>query len=304
GLDDVLSGVLSRLQPAADRARAKNGYYGYTEISEVIEQVLFRSDEGAKALADIKQLARSPSKPLIYARIVANDGTSVALPLGLLDVGRDGPLGRYARILSPLRYERAPTSTGCVSRWAILANGPVGELPDRMKPAYSDWPAAKEYLQTRCEKDLAAKPAEALFILAHHPTDGGELIGFDANETTTVSGLTRCYPPGSIGFFFLCQFANPTPSQVPVTCLERFNQNGLDAAIASPFSLDEAFARHFLAALEGSVRDLSRRSSFGDLYDTTVQRLKKDFGDKDADEAFELALIGNQDLMICGSTDE
>jgi len=305
-LDDSLTQIVSTgLQPAAERARGKNGYYGYREVSRVLEQVLFRGQVGADALRDIKQLATAGGRPWIYARVITNDGLSVALPLSLLDVG-NGPLGRYARVLSPLRHERVRGKTACVARWAVLANGEIGELPDRMKPGYPTWggaEGAESYLSARCG-DVAAEPSEAVFILAHHPTDGSEAIGYDAGATVTVSGLTRCYPPGSFGLFFLCQFANPKPSQVPLTCLEQFNKKGLDGAVASTFSLDETFARHFLAALTKTVRELQHSSTLGDLFDATVQRLRADFGEKDADEAFELALIGNQDLKVCGSADE
>lgn len=304
-LRDSLTDILStKLQPAADKARLKNGYYGYGEVSKVFEEVLFRGTEGAKALSDIRRLAKSGGRPLIYARIVANDGLSVALPLSLLDVEGKGPLGRYARVLSPLSHERVPGSTGCVARWSVLANGEIGELPDRMKPPYTDWAKARDYLSGGGCANVAARPSEAVFLLAHHPVDGSEAIGYDADDTLTVSGLTRCYPPGSIGLFFLCQFANPKPSRVALTCLEAFNENGLDAAVASTFSLDDTFARHFLAALQKTVRDLPRSTTLGDLFDATVSRLKTDYGEKDADEAFELALIGNQDLKVCGSGNE
>jgi hypothetical protein len=300
----ALTGIVSnRLQPAADKARNKNDSYGYAEVSGVLEEVLFQGPEGSKALSEIKQLAQSEGRPLIYARIVSEEGLSIALPLALLDVG-NGPLGRHARVLSPLRHERVSNQKGCVAKWAVLTNGDVGSLPEQMKPGYPDWPNAKAYLRSACA-DVSKQPSEAVFLLAHHPTDGSEAIGYDSGgDTLTVSGLTRCYPPGSIGLFFLCQFANPTPSRVPLTCLEAFNENGLDAAIASTFSLDDTFAKHFLAALERTVSELPRATTFGDLFDETVARLGKDFGQKDADEAFELSLIGNPDLKICGSGNE
>jgi hypothetical protein len=94
---------------------------------------------------------------------------------------------------------------------------------------------------------------------------------------TSVSGLTRCYPSGGIGISFLCQFENPEPSPVPLTSLEAFNQNGLDAAIASPFSLAEVFEE--------------LRNDSGDLQKKNGQK---------ADEAFELVIIGNPNLPICG----
>jgi hypothetical protein len=302
-LKDLMSDVVSRsLQTAVEKARKKNGYYGYKEVSAVLEEVLFPAGEGSKALEDIKQLAKSAERPVIYARVVTNDGLSVALPLGLLDVGKDGPLGRYVRILSPLKHERVQRSKGCVDRWAILAKDATGELPERMRPAYTDWPAAKGYLRERCES--VGKDPEAVFILAHHPTDGSEAIGYDASETLTVSGLTRCYPQGSIGIFFLCQFENPKPSRVPLTSLEAFNRNGLDAAIASPFSLAEAFAKQFLAALGTSVGGLAKRTSLADLFDATVKELKDKNDQKAADEAFELVLIGDPNLPICGRGNE
>jgi hypothetical protein len=303
-LDDALTDIISTgLQPAAERARKKNDYYGFGEVSSVLEQVLFIGEQGSAALRDIRQLVKSEGRPLIYARIVDDEGRSVALPLALLAVEKEGPLGRYARVLSPLRFERTSVSKSCVAKWAVLTNGDVGALPDRMKPGYPDWPNAKAYLRTACA-DVSKQPSEAVFLLAHHPTDGSEAIGYDADDTLLVGGLTRCYPPGSIGLFFLCQFANPKPSKVPLTCLEKFNKKGLDAAIASTFALDDTFARHFLAALERTVSELPRATTFGDVYDATVARLGKDFGQKDADEAFELALIGNPDLKICGSGNE
>ena len=304
--------VVVDAEPFVVQARSSKKNYDFKNVSKCFTKTLFASEEGKKAYAEIvKMVKESGGRRLtISARIVDNSGMTLPLPLGLLDVeNKDYPLGHYATLRASLRRERVLDAVPCVRRWTIVTNSSdTGEAPAVSTDAsamkfITKWEGASTHLTN---SDTCSKPPgapEGLFLEAHH---GNDKIAFDrefipGSKYLTTDELSHCYPAGSMGFFFLCSFLNSAAARVPLTFLEAFNSHGIDAAITSPFSVDEIFASHFRIALETVLAEVGEEGATVDeIFRLTVKKLDKSDDHKEAVEANEMTILGNLNLKVCG----
>jgi hypothetical protein len=248
----------------------------------------------AAAWKAMKDLAASGARPVIYARIVTANGDNLPLPLGLIDIGLAAPLGALTTIVSPMPIESFGGDVlPCIDRRVIVTNQPLDPLRPRpgSETTFVGNERARSYFQP-----LESTDGVALVVFGHHGAD--ERLLFSDESLLMPDVLNRVFTR-SVTFLMVCGGAEA--GTLSTTWLKKFNQQGIVAAVASPFEIETDRAAEFLRAVHDVLAAVPTNSfvTFNDVYSGAIQNLV-DKKDPKAYEAFEYVLVGDGSVRICG----
>ena len=207
-------------------------------------QALFSSDEGCGARTVVKKLVEPEGQALIYARIITTRGERRPSP-GSSRRREKGPLGTFARILSPLRIERPSALKGWLRE--------IGR-PHKRRRRFTSRPDEAGLSRLADSKGI---PRNSLQQGSREATLRGGSIPDGASSDGRDGSHRIRREQHSVGQRVVPLLPTrkhrpllPLPVRKPNTLegapdfSRRFNEQGLDAAIASTFSLEDTFAKH------------------------------------------------------------
>lgn len=315
--------VANQLPPAVAAAREKKNYAGVgTELREKLFPYAAADDSvgGARSAAlALKELKRQGGgRPSLLVRAVSADGKHVYAPLAMLAASGDAP---RMTVIYPLPRENYAESV-CVARWTVglpkslegiddedLMVDESKEFDKTRMSRLTNLAELKSYLDPPPAKDAnsptAAAPTsgEALLLLAHQAN--GFLwfkgAGDDAELRIPLEANNRSFPPGSVAFLGACNAVAPQRDNQAL--VERFNLNGVDAVIASPFPVVADYGRLLVLQTIRVVRDdYDKRvaMSIGDIFTKATDDLVATPGyDISSDRSLEFVLLGDPSLKLC-----
>lgn len=312
---DPLHYIGKELQARINEARELNDYSG---VASELSDKLFphRANEpdtaGAPAaLKSLRTLVTAGRKASLLARAMAKDGRPVYAPLGLLASLAEGA-GRL-QVFYPLPREDYDL-TSCIANWTLgypeelEGHFPTSRLelaPKELFPGRMRRIATRQELVTYLDPPQASDEAgagEAFLLLAHH---GEGYFWFKGSGRTgdriPIERNNRRFPRGSVAFLNVCSAANPTNNNQEV--MERFNRNGVDAMVVSPFPVDSVYGNALSLAAIRVVREAyeaGQTPSLAEIFEQAAERTKTLLPDESLDlRNREFLLLGNPNLRLC-----
>ena len=313
-----------RLPMLINRARedAAGGKPGsYVKAAKELALVLFggkpgQSENEAKlALAAFQEIVeQSPTRPVVVVRVVSDmrqgQNRSVFVPLGILAAkGEDAVLKQPITVMQPLPRERYGSKKTCIGDWTFGIPKKLQNYPDDLTPLFPsgkwfndfhDLAALRAYLADA--SPTTDKPGQGFLLLAHNGS--GNLWFDDAAERVIQQNITRNFPPGSVGVFAACSVATASYDSGFV---QRFNERGMDALIASPFPVPATYGTRLAVEFPQALDDMRRAghtATISDLFaaaiDRTDLRLKREFKKNFEEMGLEYVLLGDPNITLCG----
>ncbi|MCP3392339.1 hypothetical protein NLM27_26680 [Bradyrhizobium sp. CCGB12] len=305
----------------------------YAKVANELANVLFTGrgsteDEATKAKQAFKELVEhSATRPVIVTRAVSDSlvggrNQSFYVPLGILGAkaatpdGAEAVLKQPITVVQPLPRERYATKNTCIDKWTFGVpnklqdvNENVADLMPRDPPGawFHDFAKLQTYLLGDPQSDGPSEKSQlgqGFLLLAHH---GRGHIWFEREQDRViVSNVKRRYPEGSVGVFAACAVT----AAYDAGFLQQFNARGIDALIASPFSIPATYGTRLAAEFPGALQDLMESKgvpTITDLFnlalERTASRLERDFGKGRYEEiGLEYLLLGNPGLVLCDKT--
>jgi hypothetical protein len=93
--------------------------------------------------------------------------------------------------------------------------------------------------------------------------------------------------------------------------VERFNERGVDALIASPFPVPAIYGTRLAVEFPQALEELKQAGgtpTISDLFavaiDRTARRLEKEFHRNYAEMGLEYVLLGNPGVKLCGNIEK
>jgi hypothetical protein len=312
---------LPRLIDSARAAAVAGKPASYVTAAQELAAVLFTgkgadADEANLAKGAFQEIVeQSATRPNVIVRVVSDvqqaQNRSVFLPLGILSAKGEGAvLKQPITVIQPLPRERYASKTACIRDWTFgfpkKLEG-ISEDLESLKPkiSYGTWFDDLAGLRSYLADTSTAKnaPAQGFLLLAHQGS--GNLWFEDEAQRVIRQNITRNYPPGSVGVFAACSFA---ASSYDSGFVQRFNERGVDAIIASPFSVPATYGTRLAAEFPQALEDLRqagrRAPTISDLFavalDRTSRRLKQDFHGDYEEMGLEYVLLGDPNILLCG----
>lgn len=318
---DHLSAVMGDFSNAAENPEE------LTRNGERVYNALFGTEGSAPrvafeefARARMKNTPTSVQAPALFVRFV--EGSSVRhtrlLPLGAAKIPkhRDGFLGYYFRIETPLARQITDAANRCVSEWTILVppasdtvlgplrRGLAARLPRFLSPparvhdtikTFRDWITSEEQ-----------SPAAALLVVGHHDARNGiGRLRLDSRSTTkdfvASDELHREFTEPSVAILASCG-SGGVGTEAFVNAL---NERGVDAIIATRHDVSTPLVIDFLDCLNACLPD--NTSSTGTPLSAahfdalqcvrrrTSPATRKPYGAA----ALAYVLVGNSSLRLC-----
>lgn len=305
----------------------------YAKVANELANVLFAGrdsteDEARKAKQAFKELVeQSATRPVIVTRAVSNNlvggkNQSFYVPLGILGAkaatpdGAEAVLKQPITVVQPLPRERYATKNTCIHEWTFGVPNKlqdvrenVADLMPRDRPGawFHDFAELQSYLLGDQRSDGPPEKSQlgqGFLLLAHHGR--GHMWFEREQDRVIVSNVRRRYPAGSVGVFAACAVT----AAYDAGFLQQFNARGIDALIASPFSIPATYGTRLAAEFPGALQELTESKgvpTITDLFnlalERTASRLARDFGKGRYEEiGLEYMLLGNPGLVLCDKT--
>jgi hypothetical protein len=317
-----------RLPFLINRARAEAASApspgSYVTAAKELADVLFTgkgegAKEGALAKAAFQELVeQSPTRPVIVVRVVSDirggQNPSIFVPLGIMAAKGDGAvLKQPITVMQPLPRERYKSQGTCIGDWTFGVPTKLQNVPEDLSTLlpknpsgtwFHDLAGLKSYLAD--SSPVKQSPAQGFLLLAHHGS--GNLWFDDESQRVIRQNITRNYPAGSVGVFAACSVAAPGYDSGFV---ERFNERGVDALIASPFPVPAIYGTRLAVEFPQALEELKQAGgtpTISDLFavaiDRTARRLEKEFHRNYAEMGLEYVLLGNPGVKLCGNIEK
>lgn len=302
--------TLARCAHAAGEAGCS---HDYSTVGSQMRDVLFKDSTAGgqkkadEALAALLDLTRT-SKPDVFIRLVDSEGHNFFLPLGLLGLAQGQTLGQKATLITPLPKQTAHAEDTCVGSWRFVLPNKLQDVGDQYLTPIPSSPRAGERIAQWKDFVSYAQPtaqptrSEGFLLLTHHT---GGLITFDPTSTDSLqfTDFKREFPPGSIAVLAGCSVGQLAGANAGLPLLTTLNDQGISAAIVSPFDINgevgARFAMHFTDVVE-RARRAGQRPTLRTLFETALADTRKDSLIKGfASELDELLLIGDSQISLC-----
>jgi hypothetical protein len=316
-LDSLIDYVANehRLPLKIKEARDNANYVG---AAQELRDVLFTgkgdgANEANLALAALQEIVeQSATRPVIVARVFSEiqqgqgQNGSAFVPLGVLAAKGDGAvLKKPITVMQPLPRERYKNEI-CIDDWTfgfpdklekvnedlslLLPKNPIGTW-------YHDIPTLKDTYFSDATP-AGNRPPQGFLLLAHH--GHGNLWFDDERKRIIQQNIKREYPPGSVVVFAACSVATPNYDSKFV---QRFNERGVDALIASPFPVPATYGTRLAVEFSQAIEEKKAGTTISDLFaaaiDGTARRLEKESQRHFEEMGLEYVLLGNPKLVLC-----
>lgn len=270
--------------------------------------------QAEEALCDLQSLVAAGPTPTFLVRFVKVDGTSRFLPIGTMAMPGPKLLSQAVTLIQPLPSELYSEPEPCISKWTFVLPDPlqnvdadhltpVGRLPEG---TIRTWEAFEASMTTATGRGAAApKAGEGLLLLAHQ--DGGKVRFSLDNPEQWISAVQvkpHKFGKGSVAVFASCAVGEIKEGYEDMPFLRQLNENGIEAAIASPYdvfgALAARFAMNFAHQVDLAV-DAGTPADLVTLFQRTVEALKQESAEvrRMLPELNEFVLAGNVNLKTC-----
>lgn len=281
----------------------------YAAVAEELKLKVFPGRQGSDAALAFDSLVgsmKSSSRAAqIQVRVVMRDGTHVYLPLGMLAAKSDKGL----KVVYPMPRDE-PNESACIGNWTIgipekLEGVVIGE---KLKLSADDLAAERmDRVSTtaglRQYLDGVGGPAAEAFVLLAHQSKGYfwfEGLGNDSRRIP-VEANNRVFPRGSVVFLNVCSAADPGGGNMGM--LERFNENGVDAMVLSPFAVDTEYGTALALATTRVVKaayDANEELTVSEILERAQELVLSLLPNaRFTRMGMEFLLIGNHRLRLC-----
>lgn len=307
------NGLVSRLNAART---AKD----YRIVGRPLTDVLFHGStpdgqrQADTALQLLSDLASRPATPVVFARLVSSEGENLFLPLGLIVIRTDPAVAATERFLGdrvtltqPLpKNETYSPGAPCIGGWTMVLPDnlgtsainefltPVGPIPGRI----SRWSDFVSYVGGQ---PTDVSKGEGLVLLAHQ---AGEQVWFIQGPDVVLNeNIKRRYPRGSVAVLFACGVGDVAGSGSGSPLLTKLNEQGIEAAIVSPFAVQGPVGARFAFHFANEILKARERRENAPLT-SLFQRAKTAFQSDDDAAPWkaavgEFVLAGNGGLELC-----
>lgn len=312
-LDRQLSEFIDSDLPAAVVAARSSGHYevpGDHLARTLFPQANPQAKKALEALQDI--VARKETSAWINVRSAKTNGKYFYPPLALL-AAKGGALQKRPMFVYPLPTARRQGES-CIGLWkAVIPEKLDGEvvavegidLPGRME-AIRKIESFRTFLSnTPTPGDVGMsgqRPAtEGLLLLAHH--DNGNLWFSDNGTKDKVlpTENNRIFAKGSAAILNACHTASGVGYNQDL--IEKFNRNGMDAMLVTPFAMDKEYGEHFSREMVKAIHRVyndGKGVTLAALMDVVAQEVMNDpTAGKDAQRMLEMVFVGNPSVRLC-----
>ena len=275
---------------------------------------LEQADKALKALGHLAE-SRPEGKPSLFVRFANVTNKLVFIPIHLLTVDTKDPqpLGTQINVIQALYPPRDAwmRDNSCLNAFSFVISPTIVNGLNAAKPldkaieefgfnVITSWNGFMEYVS-------AIQPqqkAETFLLLAHH---GPNRIMFSSDQPQapiTSQTIERRFRPVSVAVLAACSVANISEANTGRQILERLNEQGIGAAIVSPFLVDETVAASLILALaKQAAKAMSgtEKITIETLFRRAIAEVTSDasLGDIERLRANEFILVGNGDINIC-----
>jgi hypothetical protein len=319
----------------------------YGQVATYLSEALFggfqprdesEADKARMALERLIDRQPEQPRPTVFVRLVDEEGVNLVLPLGLLKVGST-LLGEKATVLLPLIRERYAQPSSCIGAWTFaLPDTLEGLSPPALQNLYAEHlsemgggaipPRINAIRKLQCyveggaftgsdeciqqEQIAPESTSQGLVLLAHHAK--GKVWFEDHTKYVKYTRIRRKFPQGSIAILSACGTGNLEADPDRMAFLKELNQQGIDAAILSPFEvpmdLGIAFIKHFDRVVLDAYAEMKSKPDqpgpqLAELFKRTItairndQKLNQKLQFVIADPNYEFVLAGNSGLRLC-----
>jgi hypothetical protein len=312
-LDRPLSGFIDHDLSGAVIAARSDGHYEVP--ADHLAKTLFppadaQAQKALKALQDI--VAGKETSAWIHVRSAKANGKYFYPPLALL-AAKGGALQKRPMFVYPLPTARRQGES-CIGMWkAVIPEKLDGDvvdvdgidLPGRME-AIRELEGFRTFLSNIPApggRAIAAQgPAtEGLLLLAHH--DNGNLWFSDNGTRYKVlpTENNRIFAKGSAAILNACHTASGIGYNQDL--IEKFNRNGMDAMLVTPFAMDKDYGEHFAREMVKAIHRVyidGKGVTLAALMDQVAQEVTNDpAAGKDAQRMLEMVFVGNPTIRLC-----
>jgi hypothetical protein len=323
-VDFLKTSGFDALVAKAQKDAAKNLDGAYVRVAQQIWSLLVTASaasgtmEEAKAGADaFKELVReAKSTPVIVVRVASSLGTgatrSLFVPFGILGAkGSNAVFDKPIVVVQPMATERFVSKDRCIGDWTLALPQALESVPDDVMDV-DHFP--KPLPGTRI-KDIAGfsaflgneafpsdRPASGLIVLAHQ---GEGALWFDASTNRIIKqNISHHFSPGSVGILSACSMAAAVNRNAEL--LQKFNEQGLDTLIASPFTLDASYGVEFAYSFSETVQEAvaaGQQPTIVELFNRAIKKTGDRFAGSNIGNYKELGLeyvlLGNPAIRLC-----
>lgn len=313
-LDRPLSSFIDgELSEAVVAARRSGGNYEYP--ADHLRKTLFppadaQAQMALKALQDI--VAGKQTSAWINVRSVRANGKYFYPPLALM-AAKGGALPKRPMFVYPLPTARLQGER-CIGVWnAVIPEKLDGDvvdvegidLPGRMQSIRKFEPFRTFLSNTALSGDNAMAPkvagTEGLLLLAHH---GNGNLWFSDNgtkEKVLPTENNRIFANGSAAILNACHTASGVGYNQDL--IEKFNRNGMDAMLVTPFAMDKVYGEHFARRMVKAIHRVYNEGkgvTLAALMDQVAQEVMSDpASGTDAQGMLEMVFVGNATIRLC-----
>jgi hypothetical protein len=317
---------------AFDDGRRSN----YEAAAEDLTNVFFSAQgklnegqaNGARQALERLAIGDRPSKPTLFVRLVDEEGKNLFFPFGLLKIG-SSLVGEHVTLLAPLPHETYFQPNRCLSRWTFVLPQTLAELGRTRYGGEYDkhvetltkqnkWPLARTIKDFHCflhggkcsnaSLDAQGLQGEGVVVLGHH--DQGQIWFDKRRDYVDYRLINRPFPEGSVAVLAACNTGTLQQAPDRLAFLRELNNQGIDAAIVSPFELPMelgiAFVKHFDTTLLHAYERMEHQPdeappNLAELFSQAVEAVQKDpaFKGLKGDLRYELLVAGNSGLRLC-----
>ncbi|MBW7964888.1 hypothetical protein HYH07_21300 [Bradyrhizobium sp. BR 10261] len=328
-VDFLKTAGFEALVAKAEKDAAKNLDGAYVAVAQQLWSVLAtasapsgtaeEAQAGADAFRELVREAKAP--PVVVVRVASSLGAgatrSLFVPFGILGArGNGAVLDKPITVVQPMAKERFVSNDRCISDWTLVLPQALESVPDDVMDV-DHFP--KPLPGTRI-KDIAGftaflgngafaldRPASGLIVLAHQ---GEGALWFEANTNRIIKqNISHRFSPGSVGILSACSVAAMASRNAEL--LEKFNEQGLDTLIASPFTLDASYGVQFAYSFSEAVQEAvaaGRRPTIVELFKRAIEKTGERFSESNIGNYRELGLeyvvLGNPAIKLCASAEQ
>lgn len=312
-LDRPLSGFIDGDLSGAVFAARRDGHYEVP--ADHLAKSLFppADAQAQKALKTLQQIVvDKKTSAWIHVRGARANGKYFYPPLALL-AAQGGVLQKRPMFVYPLPTSRRQGES-CIGVWkAVIPEKLDGEvvevdgidLPGRME-AIREFNGFRTFLSTAPVQGNSAMVAqrpttEGLLLLAHH--DNGNLWFSDngTREKVLPTENNRVFAKGSAAILNACHTASGIGYNQDL--IEKFNRNGMDAMLVTPFAMDKDYGEQFARAMVKAIHRVyaeGKGVTLAALMDQVAQETMNDpAAGKDAQRMLEMVFVGNPAIRLC-----
>jgi hypothetical protein len=312
-LERPLSGFIDGDLSGAVVAARSDGHYEVP--ADHLAKTLFppADMQAQKALEALQNLiASNETSAWINVRSARANGKYFYPPLALL-AAKGGPLAKRPMFVYPLPIAR-PQGKSCVGVWkAVIPETLDGEvvnvdgidLPGRME-AIRKFEGFRTFLSNSPapgESAMAGQgPAtEGLLLLAHHDNGNLWFSGNGTKDKVLPTENNRIFAKGSAAILNACHTASGIGYNQEL--IEKFNRNGMDAMLVTPFAMDKDYGEHFAREMVKAIHRVyteGKGMTLAALMDQVAQEVANDpAAGEDAQRMLEMVFVGDPSIRLC-----